>query len=111
MSGGEGWSPYEADHPENEAANDAAMARAARDADWGYATMLGEAVWHRICGKRGIDPKAESNRRSHDEIVHMIRDAAFVLDSDGFEGLSDWLRLESWADVPVNGDTSPAGDA
>lgn len=71
------------------------MSRARRDAEWSYASMLGEAVWHRIASRRGIDPKAESYRRAHDEVVALVRDAAFVIERDGFEGLAQYLRLEA----------------
>lgn len=65
------------------------------DTQWAAATMLGEAVWHRAASRRGIDPKAEAHRRAHDDVVSVVRDAAFVLERDGWEGLAEYLDLES----------------
>jgi len=65
------------------------------DTQWAAATMLGEAVWHRAASRRGLDPKAEAHRRAHDDVVSTVRDAAFVLERDGWEGLAEYLDLES----------------
>lgn len=70
-----------------------------RDVEWGRATMLGEAVWHRIASRSRVDPKSQKLIRMHDEVVSMVRSAAFVIEQSGFEGLATWLAAESALDI------------
>lgn len=74
-------------------------ARVERDGEWAHATMLGEAVWHRIAQRRGLDPKDGANRIAHDEIVSMVRDAAYVIEREGLDGIAEWLELEGLHDA------------
>ena len=61
---------------------------------WSTASALGEAVWVRMCAAAGKDPKDLATSAMHDRIVGFVRDAAFVLERDGFEGVATWLETE-----------------
>lgn len=65
------------------------------EADWAHATMLGEAVWYLVCSKSGWDSKDAQTRVLHGDVIALVRAAAFVLERDGFEGLAEWLELET----------------
>lgn len=61
------------------------------EAEWQHATMLGEVVWHRLATSRGLDPKDKAMLAARDEVVSLVRGAAFVIEREGFEGVARWL--------------------
>lgn len=65
-----------------------------REKDWSHATAVGEVAWHRWCRSQGMDPKDPTLASARSEMVSLVRDAAFVLERDGFEGAAAWLEAE-----------------
>lgn len=66
--------------------------------EWSHATALGEAVWARVCQRKGYDAKDKALLKAHADVVDLVRGAAFVLERDGFEGLAHWLKEEGRLD-------------
>lgn len=56
--------------------------------------VLGLAVWRRLAAAAGHDPKEPRFDGLRQQVVTAIGAALEVMDSDGFEGLEEWLKLE-----------------
>lgn len=74
-----------------------------REERWSAGCALGEAVWLRLCAAAGQDPKDEKLMHAHGAIVEGVREAFFAMEGDGFDGLAEWLDMESWLEMKGEG--------
>lgn len=60
-------------------------------------TVLGEAIWQRMCQAASRDPTDPNLAVERAKLVEAVTGGFVVMEGAGFEGLQSWLELEASA--------------